>query len=110
MQLPALLYRQNILAKERSFLPIIWIHGPVPMTGMRPIPGIAERRNEAIPRADDAPPAMIKMQMCQQHIGDVIPMKTQSGKGRIERIGTMQIIVREEFRILLIADAIVHQD
>jgi hypothetical protein len=53
---------------------------------------------------------MIKMQMRQQHIGNVIPAKAMHSQGLIQGIIPMQVIMTEKFGILLVADAIVHQD
>jgi hypothetical protein len=53
---------------------------------------------------------MIEMQMGQQHIRNVIPVKAVGGQRFVEAIVPMKMIVAEEAGILLIADAIVHQD
>ncbi len=53
---------------------------------------------------------MIEMQMGQQHIRNVIPVKAVRRQGFIQGVVAVQIIVAEEPGILLIADAVIHQD
>jgi hypothetical protein len=75
-----------------------------------PISGIFKSRYQPIPFTDNAASAMIEMEMGQQYIGDVIPVKSMFCQGLVQGIVTMQIIMTEKFRILFVADAIVYED
>jgi hypothetical protein len=53
---------------------------------------------------------MIEMQMGQQHVRNVIPVKAVGRQGFVEAIVTMEIVVAKEAGILLVPDAVIHED
>jgi hypothetical protein len=52
---------------------------------------------------------MIEMEVCQEYIGNIIPVKAVCGKGFVQSGVAMQVIVTKEFCILFIANTIVYQ-
>ena len=52
---------------------------------------------------------MVEVQMGEEHIGDVIAGEAELLQGTFQRVGSVQVVVPEELRILLVADAIVDQ-
>lgn len=106
-QLPRLLQWQNILAQERSLLTRIRLCCPLPVFGIAPEAGISKGRTIArfvfIPlyRAT----TMVEMQVGEKHIGNLRTVIAGHLQSFIEVAITMQIVVGEEFFILLIAHA-----
>ncbi len=58
----------------------------------------------------DAAAAMVEMQVGEEDVGDIIAVVPQGGERFVKRIVAVEMVMTEEFRILLVADAIVDED
>jgi hypothetical protein len=79
------------------------------MFTVAPIGGIPECGNKQVTLPGNASTTMIEMQMREEDIRYIIGRKSMLGEGTIESVIPMEIIVTEEFRILLVSHAIVYE-
>src|SRR5258708_10959979 len=80
------------------------------MPFIAPVSGIFKGRHQAVAFPNNTPPAMIEMQVRQQDIRDIIPVKPVFCQRLIQGVVPMQVIMTEKPGILLVSDAIVYED
>ena len=81
-QLPAFLQGQDVFRQEAGAFSGVGFGGPIPMALVSPVIGVFEGRFVAcafgIPL--HSAPHMIKVKMGQEHIGDIVAIKTVNGQ------------------------------
>ena len=76
-----------------------------------PIRGIGKRGNQhAIVSPDHSATHMVKVQMGEEHIGDVFASKSRGLQAAVERMVSVKVIVAEELFTLFVANAAVDED
>ena len=110
LQLAALFDGRDVLREEAGLFASVRLGGPLPMVLVAPIGGVLEGRCERVAMANDATAAMVEVQVGQEHIRHIIARESGFFKRTVKRVITMQVVVPEEFGVLLVADAIVDQD
>ena len=110
-QLAALLQGEQVLGEERRFLTGIGFQGPLPMRVVGPVGGVGEGGHKhAVAATNHAAAHMVKVQVGEEDVGDVLSGKPGLAQATIQRVFAMQVVVAEEFLGLLVADAAVDQN
>ncbi len=111
-KLAAFFEGQNVFRQEAGAFSGIGFGGPIPMALIGPIIGIFECRFVA--RAVDVPldsaPHVVKVKVGEEHVGDVVAIKTVSGQRCIQAVVAVEEVVAEKLFALFVADAGVDED
>lgn len=80
-QLSAFLYRQNIFFEEGGFFPVVRLCSPLPVIFITPVDRIFKGRYQLVALSDNAATTMIEVEVCQEYVGNIIPVKAMCGEG-----------------------------
>src|SRR4051812_12028631 len=72
LQLTTFLQKQKIFFKKRCFFPIVWMNGPLPVLLITPVNSILKSGHQFIAVTNNASTTMIKMQMCENYVSNII--------------------------------------
>ena len=105
VELAGFLQGHDVFAQEAGFFARIGVGGPVPMACVGPVAGVGKGRPELVAVARHGSAHVVKVQMRQKHVGDVVAVKPVCGQTAVEGRIAVQVVVAEEFFVLLGADS-----
>ena len=102
-KLTTFLQRKDVFSEERGLFAGVRADGPVPVAGAAVEAGVRERRDEqAVGPPDDCAAHVVEVEVGEQDVGDVRAGQAEARELGVERGGAMEVVVAEEFGILLV--------
>ncbi len=88
------------------------MNSPVPVGLIAPVHRIWKGRLVTGARLvpPDTAPAMVKMQVGEEYISDVVPVETVFGEGSVKRMVSPEVVIAKEFLRLFIPHTIVDKN
>src|SRR4030081_1131168 len=93
----------NILLQKAGFLSCVGLRCPKPMVLIGPVCRLGKSQCKALPILFYSATAMVEMQVCKKHVGDVVLRKSSPVERLCEAVVAMQMIVDQEFGFLFVS-------